>query len=153
MRRTRGAVEVRLMAGDAVAVGEAICTRRAERGVVALRAGQRCVRAGEREARARVVEVRAIPVRRVVALLARRRDIGRLVRRSIRALVILLVAGDAGRRGEAIRARRAERRVVALGALQTDMRAGQREAGAVVVEGRRVPGRRRVALLACRRQT
>ena len=43
--RVRGAVEVRLVAGDATRAGQAICTGRAERRVMALTALQGDVRA------------------------------------------------------------------------------------------------------------
>jgi predicted RNA-binding Zn ribbon-like protein len=67
--RITGAVEVRLMAGEAgCAVWQVVRTRGAERGVVALCALQRDVSAGQREAGGRVIEIGASPAGGVVAL-------------------------------------------------------------------------------------
>src|SRR5215469_14171675 len=64
------------------------------------------------------------------------------------------MAGVAGRAvRQAISARRTERRVMALIALQSNVRSGQREAGRGMVKGCAVPGSRVVALLTRGRET
>ena len=112
---------------------------------VTLRTLHGCMRAGQREAGGRVVEGRPIPGRRVVALLA---GLGepRLYVIGIRgALEVLQVATGAG----GIRAGQVVVIVhVTLHALHRCMRARQGETGGRMVEGRPIPGRRVVALLA-----
>src|SRR5215469_2077028 len=116
--------------------GQAICATRAERRVVALGALQRGVGAVERKPGAGVVEGSVGPVRRVVALLASRGESRLHVIRVGRAVEIGLMALHAGGgSGQTICATRTERRVVALTALQGDVRSSQRKAGARVVEG------------------
>jgi len=155
MVRTGRAVEIRLMAGHArCGGGQVICSTRTERGVVALGALQRGMRSVQSEACARVVEGRARPVRGAVALLARGRET-RLHVVGIRGAVeIGLVALNATSGiGQVIGPARAERRIVALGALQGGVRSVQGEAGAGMVEGCTSPIRGGVALLARSRET
>ena len=121
--------------------------------VVALRALQRGVRSAQSEARGRVVERRPQPVRGRMALIAGRRESGLRVVRIGRPVVIRLMALDAGRAGEAIRSARAERRVVALLALQRRVRPSKREARRSVIKRRAGPVRGAVAGLAGLRES
>jgi len=155
MARTGRPIEIRLMAGHARRrSGQVICAARAERRVVALGALQRGMRSVQSEAGAGVVEGRAGPVRRAVALLARSWETRLHVVGIRRAVEIGLMALNATSGiGQVICPARAERGVVALGALKGDVRSVQSEAGAGVVEGRARPCRGRVALLARGRET
>ena len=115
----RGPVVVSLMAAHA---------RRWQRRVVvvhvALGAGHvGCVIARERESRGAVIKCRALPVGEVVAGVACRREADGLVWWRVGAVVVGLMALDAGSAGQFIGATRAERRVMALRALQRRMRA------------------------------
>jgi len=110
---------------------------------VALRALQRRVRAGQREACVVVIKGGLRPRRRVVALLTGLREPRTHVIRIRRTLEIFHVAADA------IRIRACQVVVVvdvALGALQSGMRAGQRESGRGVIESRSRPRRGVMAL-------
>jgi hypothetical protein len=140
--RVRRAVEIGQVAADAGGVrgGQVVVVID-----VALGALQGRVRAGQREAGGRVIEGRARPGRRVMALLAGLREARRHVIRVGGALEIGQVAADARR----IRGGQVVVVIdVAMGALQGRVRAGQREAGGRVIEGRARPGRRVMALLA-----
>src|SRR5688500_10626198 len=97
------------------------------------------MRAAEREG---MVEGRAFPAVRAVAVLAGGREARRTVV-GLRAVVVVLVAGEAVRR----RAREAPADVAAL-ALQALVRAGEREPREVVIDGRPRPLRGGVAVLA-----
>jgi len=150
--RSRGAVEVRLVAGVASrAVRQVVCARRTEGRVVALRALQRHVSAGQRESSGRVIESGTGPAGRVMALRAVLREAGLYVIRVACVIEIRLMASDASRAGQAVGAGRTERRVVTLIALQRHVSAGQREAGRGMVKTGTVPRRGGMALLAsCR---
>ena len=150
--RSRGAVEVGLVAGVARrAVRQVVSAGRAEGRVVALRALQRHVSAGQCESRGRVIERGTGPAGRVVALRAGLREAGLHVIRVARIIEVRLVAGDASRAGQAVGTGRAEGCVVALIALQRDVRARQRETGGGMVEAGAVPRGGGMALLAgCR---
>ena len=150
----RRAVVIGLVALHAPSrIGQVVCPARTERGVVALRTRQRDVSAIQGEAGGRMVESSATPTRRVVALLARGREIRLHVAGIRRAVEIRLVAGHTRSRSrQVVCAARAERGVVALCALQGSMCSVQSEAGARVVEGRTGPVRRAMALLARSRE-
>ncbi len=107
------------------------------------------MRPGERElGLGAVVERRAVPVRRVVAVLAGHREPGRVVGRVRGPVVVGLVAGRALRAQPLVHPA-----AVAALALLGDVRPGQRELGlAVVIENRPVPGRRVVAVLTGHRE-
>ena len=143
--RIRGPLVIVQMAGHATRV------RAVQRVVVvdvALRALQGRMRAGQRESGSRVIEGRSIPGRRIVALRAGLREIRLHVIRLGRTLEILQVAGHAGRAGQIVVAVH-----VTLRALNGGVRAGERESGVVVIEGRRRPRGRVVALLASLRES
>lgn len=150
--RSRGAVEVCLMARVASrAARQIVSTGRTECRVVALRALQRHVSAGQREAGGRVIKRGTGPAGRVVALGAGLREARLHVIRVARIIEVRLVAGDASRAGQAVGAGRAEGCVVALNALQRDVRASQGETGGGMVEAGAVPRGGGMALLAgCR---
>jgi len=133
--RVGRAVEVRLMAGNASrAVRQIVSTGRTECRVVALCALQRHVGAGQREACGRVIESGTGPGGRVMALRAVLREAGLYVIRVACVIEVRLMAGNASRASKAIRAGRAEGRVMALRALQGDVRSSQREARRRVIE-------------------
>ena len=96
-----------------------------------------------------MVEIRARPRGRVVALRTGLREAGLHVIRLGRALEILQVAADTSRisAGQVVVAVH-----VAAGAGDGRVRPGQREPGGRVIEGRIAPGRRRMALLASLRE-
>ena len=100
---------------------------------VALRAGDvRRMISRQRECRGVVIEGGARPIRGrpgSVASVASCREAHGRVRRVIRAVVVRLVAGNARRARQTVRTRWAEGRVVALGALQSRVRALQSKAG------------------------
>ena len=104
------------------------------------------------EAGRRVIKSGTRPTRGVVALGAILREAGLHMVRSRGALEVRLMAGDARRAGQAVSARRAERSVMALGALQRDVRTRQREAGRRMIKSCTVPGGGAMALLAGRRE-
>ena len=106
------------------------------------------MRSGKREARRRVIERRAGPVSRRVALLARRWEPRLHVIRIGRAVEILHMARSAiGWRSHKLSID------VALGTSNAHVPTGQRELReCVVIEGRRIPGARAVAGLAGRRE-
>lgn len=114
---------------------------------MALRTLQRDVCARQREAGGGVIESGIRPGHRGVAGFARLRHSSLHVIGVGRSLVVLQMAGDACGVGEAVVSVD-----VALRTLQRDVRAGQREAGLAVIEGRVGPGRRSVATLAGLRQ-
>ena len=118
------AVEIGLMALNARSRrGQVICPARTERGVVALRALQRYVRSVQGEAGACMVEGCIQPVGRVVALLARSRESRLHVVGVRRPVEVRLMAGDARSGvGQVVCPARTERGVVALRALQRDVR-------------------------------
>ena len=138
----RGALEILQVAADASRVG-------AGQGVVpihvALSALRGCVRPGQGEPGGRMVEIRAHPRRRVVALCAGLREAGLDVVRLGCALEIFQVTADASR------VRTGQTVVIvdmALYALDAGMRPRQRETSSRVIEGRARPRRRVVALRA-----
>jgi hypothetical protein len=152
--RSRGAVEVRLMAGEASrAVRKVVSARRTECRVVALCALQRDVSAGQCETGRGVIESGTGPAGGVVALCAGLREAGLHVVRICRALEIGEVASDASRASQAVSAGRAERGVVALITLQRDVSAGQREPSRGVVKSSAGPICGVVALLARSRES
>jgi len=107
----------------------------------------------KRESRVVVVKYRTLPVCEIVAGVASCREACGCVRRRIRTVVIRLVAGDArGGRRERIGSARAERGVVALGALHGRVEAAQRETRCGVIKGCAQPVGGRVALVAGRRE-
>src|SRR6516164_8778085 len=120
---------------------------------MALRALQGRVEAGQREPGRGVIEDRAQPVRSAMALLASRREARLLVIRIRGAVVIGLVALDAGAVGDRVGSPGEQGRGVALRALQGRVEAGQRKAGGGVVEAGAGPRGRVVALLASLRET
>ena len=132
--RVAGAVEVALMAGEAVG-GSASVT-----GPMAARALGRAVGAVQLEAGGVVIEERRLPGSEAVAFATSDRKAG--MHRVAGAGEVDLVAGEAlgGRPGVA--------GAVAGRALDRAMGAKQLEAGLVVIEGRRLPGRDAVAVLA-----
>jgi len=135
MVRTGRAVEIGLMAGHARSgIGQVIRPTRAECRVVALCALQRSVGAVKREAGGRVIESGTGPAGRVMALRAVLREAGLYVIRVACVIEVRLMAGNASRASKAIRAGRAEGRVMALRALQGDVRSSQREARRRVIE-------------------
>jgi len=81
-----------------------------------------------------VIEGGSGPAGGVVALRAILREARLHVIRVRCAIEVRLMAGNASRASKAIRAGRAEGRVVALRALQGDVRAGQREARRGMIE-------------------
>ena len=104
------------------------------------------MRPGQSEARAVMVERRIQPRSRVVALPAALREIGRYVIRICRPLVILQVAGNAGRAGQVV--------IVIDVAITTlpwrhGMHAGQGKSGQRVIKRRIRPRDCVVALVAC----
>jgi len=112
---------------------------------VALHALDAGVRSRQGESRGRVIERRARPGGRAVALLAGLREARSDVVGIRRSLEILQVATDAGR----IRAGQVVVAIhVALRTLNAGMRPGQREAGGVVIKVRTHPRRGVVALRA-----
>ena len=127
--RIVGVLEVRLVAG--VAAGR----RAGVAGAVALEAAGRGVRAGQREVRGVVVEGRGLPGLGVVAEHALGVEAGGRVIRVRGAVVVALMAADAGG-GLA-----AEAPLVAGRAVQRGVRAVEREEG-VVVEVAVAPARR-----------
>lgn len=145
MARIIRAIEIILVATDAggVRAGQRIIPVD-----VALRAHQGGVRSGQGEAGRGVVKAGVAPVGGRVALLAGLRHVGLHVIRVGCPFVILQVAGDASRAGEVVIVVH-----VTLRALQGQVRAGQREAGVVVIERRIRPGRGVVALLASLRKS
>lgn len=154
MIRSRGAVEVRLMAREAGgAVRQVVSARRAECRVMALCALQRHVSAGQRKSSGRVIERGTGPAGRVVALGAGLREAGLHVIRVARIIEVRLVAGDASRTSQAVGAGRAERGVVALITLQRDVSARQRETSRGVVKSSAGPICGVMALLARSRES
>ena len=119
---------------------------------MALRALQGRVEAGQREPGRGVIEDRAQPVRSAMALLASRREARLLVIRIRGAVVIGLVALDAGAVGDRVGSPGDQGRGVALRALQGRVEAGQREAGGGVIEGATRPIGRVVTILASLRE-
>ena len=116
---------------------------------VALRAGHiGGVITRERERCGVVIKGRILPIGEVVAGIARRRKADGSVRRCVGALVVALVALDAGGAGETVGAAWAEGRVMALATLQAGVRAAQRETGRRVIKRRARPTGGRVALIA-----
>lgn len=98
-----------------------------------------------------MVELGIGPVRRIVALLTRRREAQlNVVHRRGRVVIVLLVAADAGR---------AAQRVIVIDVAHHARNRGirvearQRETYRAVIESRRHPSIRRVALLAIRRES
>ena len=144
----RGAFVIRQVALHASPAGETVGTARAERRVVTLRALQRSMRPGQRESGRVVIERRTQPVGGRVALIARRRESGLHVIRIGRPVVIRLMALHTSPAAKAVSSARAERRVVALCALQRRVGAGQREARRSVVEDSAQPIGGAVALFA-----
>ena len=137
-RRVRG-----IIGGGVILLVARVALRAIQRVVVAdvairALAGGHRVRSGQGETRGRVVKLAMVPQHRIVAAFAggRKSSMGN---RSCRPSIILLVAGVT---------RGAIQRVVvidmAIGALpwRCRVRSGQRESGAVVVEGRIQPGSR-----------
>ena len=107
------------------------------------------MRPGQCETGAGVVKGRTGPVRRAVTGLTSRRESSLHVTRIIRAVVVRLVALNAGSRvRQVIGSARTEGRVMALRALQCDVRSVQSETGAGMIEGSSTPIRGGVALLA-----
>src|SRR6266550_3698908 len=104
----------------------------------------------QRETGSRVIEGRARPRRRVVALRAGLREAGLHVVRLRRALEIFQMTADASciRAGQAVVAVH-----MALSALHRGMRSRQREPGCRMIKARVVPVRCGVALLASRRES
>ena len=143
VRRRVGSVVIGEVAIDAGGAGEAVVVVD-----VALRALGRGMGAGEREARSGVVEFSAHPLRGVVAQGAILRESRGLVRRRIRPVVIVEMAGSTGRAGQAEIAVH-----VALRALHAGVRAGQRETSGRVVERRAGPLRGVVATRAILRES
>ena len=146
------ALEIRQVALHTSSTREAVRATRAECRVMALRALQRSMRPGQGKSGRRVIESRTLPGGRAVALLAGLRESGLHVIRIGRALEIGQVALHTSSTREAVRATRAECRVMTLRALQRSMRPGQREPGRAVIEGRAVPVRRAVALFTSLRE-
>ena len=114
---------------------------------VAIRAGARRhrVRTRQGESGGAVVEGRARPVCRAVALIAGLREVGRHVVRIGRALVILQMAGHAGC---AVQAVVIVDVAIGAGPRRNCVHAGQRESSRAVVESRARPVRSAVALIA-----
>ena len=140
-------LEIRLVAADAgcVRAGQVVIAIH-----VTLCALERRMRAGQRESRGRVIEGRITPRRRVVALLACRREVRLYVIRIRRSVEIRLVAADACGVGTG--------QVVivvhvALRASHGRVSARQRETGRRVIERRVIPRRSVVALLAGLRES
>ena len=140
--RIGGALEIGEVAADASGVrhGQVVVAIH-----VTLGALQRSVRSGQRESRGRVIEGGIAPRRGGVALLAGLREARSHVVRIGGALEIREVAADASgvRRGQVVVAVH-----MALGALQTGVRASQRESRRRVIEARIPPVSCVVALLA-----
>ena len=145
MVRVRGGVVIPQVAGDAglavqgvVAIGVAIRTL----------PRRHCVHARQSESGGGVVELAIRPLHRVVALLACRGET--CVRhRASRLVVVVLVATDARRSGDAVVIVD-----VAIGALPwwDCVRSGQRETGLRVIKRRRLPCRSVVAKIASLRK-
>jgi len=110
------------------------------------------MRSIQSKAGTRMVKGRASPVRRVVALLARRRELRLRMVGTGRAVVIGLVALDAGAVGDRVGSPGEQGRGVALRALQGRVEAGQREAGGGVIEAATRPIGRVVTILASLRE-
>ena len=150
LRREVGRLVVRVRRGRVVRLVARVAVRRGA-GVaaahVALRAVRPVVGAGQREPCRLVIEVRGPPGRGRVAALALRREVGRLVVRVRRGRVVRLVARVAVRRGAGVAAAH-----VALRALRPVVGAGEREPRRLVIEVRRAPGARVVAVLALGRE-
>ena len=107
---------------------------------VAINTLNTCVFSGQREARLAVVKGRRGPTARRVTLRAGVTEIIRDMIRIAHLLIVLLVTSPA------IRDRVLEAAGVTVGALNRRVLSGQRECGQVVVERRRGPARRRVAV-------
>ena len=145
--RVVGVLEILLMARDARSLGQAVVVVGVAVGTRARRHG---VSACERESGLGMVEVRRLPRARRVAHFASLREAALHVIRVISVLEILQVARDARSLGEVV--------VVVEVAVDTCARrhgvgAGERESGLGVIEGRRRPGHRGVARLACLRES
>jgi len=152
--RIRRAIEIGLVACDARSgVGQVICPARAEGSVVTLLTLQRGMRSVQRETSAGMVEGCTSPIRGGVALLARSRESSLHMVRTGRAIEIGLMALNATSGiGQVIGATRAERRIVALGALQRSVGAVKRETSRGVIEGGAGPTGGVVALRAILRE-
>jgi len=139
-----GAVVVGQVARDAGAAGELVIVVH-----VALRTLHGCVESGQRKAGSRVIESRIRPVGGAVAGLASCREAGRCVRRIVGAVVVGLVATDAGRIG-------AGQVVVAIDvtllARHGGVEARERKAGGRVIKRTAAPVSGGMAVLASRRE-
>lgn len=135
-------IEIRLVAPNAV------CRRALVLSVqVALRASDILVSPGQHEAGCRMIELGAVPCGCRVTGLAGGWKPGRHVTRVRGLIEIVLVTTDAGRRSAGILAVD-----VALSTLHRLVSAGQSEAGACMIERRRLPLGRCVTRLASRRE-
>ena len=145
--RIRGALEIFQVAAHAGSVGAGQVVVAIYVALCALHAG---VRPGQRESSGRMVEIRAHPCSRGVALLASLREARLHVIRIGRALEIFQMAADASR----ICARQVVVIVdVATRAGNRCVRSGQRKSGGGVVKGRAIPRSRGVTLLASLRKS
>ena len=106
------------------------------------------MRSGQRESSGGMIKLAVRPEHSVVTLLARRGE-ACVRHRSRRRVVVALMATHASRAGDVVVVVD-----VAIGALarRRSMATSQREAGAVVIEGRIQPGTRVVALIASLRE-
>jgi len=140
-----GALEILQVTRDAgsVRAGEAVVAIH-----VALLTLQRCVCAGQGESHAGMIEGSASPGCCVVTLLAGLGEVGLHVIGIGRALIVLQVARHAGRYGDAVVVVD-----VALRAGNRNVRSGEGKSRGRVVERRRLPRHRVVALLAGLRET
>jgi len=139
VHRSLRVVVIRLMASHAGRTGQLIVVVD-----MALRALHGRVEARQRETRLRVIEGGPAPVHRAVATFAGRRQSQRyMVHRSLRVVVIRLMAGHAGRAGEVVIVVH-----VAQSALQRGMSTCQRETSQRVIERCGLPRHSRVAVLA-----
>lgn len=113
--------------------GPAIRRRSAVAACVTLEAVGLNMRAGQGELRVVVIEVRVVPIRRVVAQRTIVREL--LLDMIVGVVVVILMTGPAIRRSSAVTTR------VTLEAIGLHVRACQRELRIVVIEGRVVPVR------------
>ena len=144
--RRRRIVVIGLVATDARRVGDAVVVVDVAIGAPSRR---HRVRARQRKRRLRVIECRWLPGRRRMAQLAGLREAARHMIRIRRSLEVFQVARHARRTGQVVVAVD-----VAIGALPRRhcVRAGQCEVDHRVIECRRRPGHRRMALLTSRRE-